>query len=317
MNKLSRLIVTGTTVAATGFLGLGGLVSAASLGQPVQATQNYRVHLSQLNDSGDRGTARIQVKGDQVTVRLRTYGASPNLPHAQHLHIGGDRHVCPTLGNDDADHDGFISSVEGTPSYGPVRISLTTSGDMSPGSGLAVDRFPVANANGMVDYQRTFTLPAGVSAADIENAVIVQHGISELFNDPAKYDGDKRSTLDASLPFEATVPASCGKLVPVNNAQGNHGQGNNGQAAHGSGNSISNTGPDSTNSIVESSNSTTQSTTSNDVNISNESNQTATSGKATNSGNTSSGADAVGNDSVNSGAGSNDNDTDAIAKIEN
>lgn len=252
MSKISRLIVMGATIVTSGCLGLSGLASATPQAHRSQ-TRVYRANLSQLNNSGDRGNARFELKGNQLTVSLRTYGASPNLPHAQHFHIGGERHECPTVGNDDTDHDGFISSVEGTPSYGPVRISLTTSGDVSAASGLAIDRFPIADAHGMVDYHRTFTLPEGINADDIKNAVVVQHGISELFNDLAKYDGEKRSTLDASLPFEATVPASCGKLTEIShgNRDGNNSQGNNGQDDNDNDSSSGNTGSDSDNSDRE------------------------------------------------------------------
>jgi LPXTG-motif cell wall-anchored protein len=102
---------------------------------------------------------------------------------------------------------------EGQPAYGPVMVSLTTEGDVSMQSGLAVDRFPVADANGNVNYSRTFQLPEGVTAQDIDKGVIVQHGISKLFGDPNQYDGDKVISLDPSLPLEATIPATCGKIM--------------------------------------------------------------------------------------------------------
>ncbi len=34
-----------------------------------------------------------------------------------------------------------------------------------------------------------------------------------MFNDKAKYDGDKKSELDNKLAFEITAPAACGKLT--------------------------------------------------------------------------------------------------------
>lgn len=298
-----KMIGSLTGAAALVVSGSGLLASASASHQmhSLQATQKYRTHLSQLNNSGDRGDARFELNGDQLTVSLRTYGASPNLPHAQHLHIGGTRHECPTLGNDDTNNDGFISSAEGTPSYGPVQVSLTTSGDVSSKSGLAIDRFPVADANGTVNYRRTFTLPEGVKAEDIKNAVVVQHGISELFNDPAKYDGAMRSTLDASLPFEATVPASCGKLLPLfdsnlgNNGQNNNDNvnnanngsgGNNANGEPGSNVNISNTGPGSTNKVDISSNSRVDISNTNRVGVSNQNKQSANSGQASSSGNT-------------------------------
>ena len=167
-------------------------------------------NLRPLNNSGASGTANVSVHANQVTVSIRSRGLSPSLPHAQHLHIGG-RGECPRA-SADTNGDRLIDTVEGQPSYGEVRVSLTTSGDVGPGSALAVDRFPVADANGTIDYRRTFPLPAGVTANEARNAVVVQHGISKLFADGTAYDGAPRSSLDASLPLEATIPSTCGQL---------------------------------------------------------------------------------------------------------
>ncbi len=171
----------------------------------------HMANLSALNGSGANGTATVQVNGNQVTVTIKSSGLSPNLPHAQHIHIGG-QNMCPTKAADQ-DGDGLINTVEGQPAYGPVQVSLTTQGDVSAESALAVDRFPVADANGMLNYSRTFELPEGVTAQDVEMGVIVQHGISKLFGDPNMYDGDPRSSLDPSLPLEATIPTTCGKIM--------------------------------------------------------------------------------------------------------
>lgn len=196
-----------------------GLLMAASFGQAVSAqdkpapapAQTLQTNLTQLNGSGASGTASIEVTGNNVKVTIRTTGASPNLAHAQHLHIGGTN-ACPTAAAD-ADKDKLITTKEGQGSYGEVKVSLTTSGATDAKSALALDRYPKANAQGVVSYTRTFTLPSGVSAADLSKAVVVQHGISKLFNDKAKYDGDKKSSLDSKLPLETTIPAACGKLT--------------------------------------------------------------------------------------------------------
>jgi hypothetical protein len=149
------------------------------------------------------------------TFTVSTTTASPSLAHAQHIHIGGT-HSCPDL-SADKDKDGLISTTEGQPSYGPIEVSLTTTGDVSKDSGLAVERFPVANADGTVTYTRTFDLPEGVTSEMIGTGVIVTHGISELSGDKAKYDGDKKSDIPGSetLPLEATIPSTCGKLTAM------------------------------------------------------------------------------------------------------
>lgn len=192
------------------------LVMALALGLSTAAFAGEGAHMAKLdplNTSGASGSATVQVAGNQVTVTINSSGHSPNLPHAQHIHIGG-QNVCPTNAAD-TDGDGFISTAEGQPAYGPIMVSLTTEGDVTDQSALAVDRMPVADANGNINYSRTFQLPAGVTAQDIDKGVIVQHGISELFGDPNQYDGDKMSEIMPQLPFEATVPAVCGKIVAM------------------------------------------------------------------------------------------------------
>lgn len=182
---------------------------AAALAQ--SSTQTYRADLTSLNKSGTTGTATVKIIGNKATVIIKTKGASANLAHAQHIHIGGN-HVCPTSDND-TNKDGIISSVESEPAVGKIKVSLTTRGDVSAKSALDMNRFPKADKAGNISYTRTFTLPSGVSASGLANGVIEQHGIASLSGDKNKYDGKAKSEMDKNLPLEATVPADCGKLV--------------------------------------------------------------------------------------------------------
>lgn len=95
-----------------------------------------------------------------------------------------------------------------------VVVQVHVSGDTSSASGLAVDRFPVANGNGMYDYTRKLhigtEIPARV-AKHLDRFHIVVHGIDT--NHDGEYDFSKGSSdLDPSLPQEATVPAACGLI---------------------------------------------------------------------------------------------------------
>ncbi len=176
------------------------------------AEDSFMAELDPLNSSEASGHAKVMVDGNQLTVTIESHGHSVDLPHAQHIHFGEEaRHECPNM-EDDADGNGIIQTLEGAPAYGPVQVSLTTEGDVSPESGLAVDRFPTGESVGAVNYERTFEAPENFSVEDLEDAVIVQHGISELFGDPAAYDGELKSDLEPKLPEEATVPATCGAL---------------------------------------------------------------------------------------------------------
>lgn len=176
-------------------------------------TATLRADLGELNGSGASGQATLRLKGDILQVTLTARGLSAGVPHAQHVHIGG-ANVCPRPESDFAGDDGFVSTLDGAAAYGGVKISLTTEGDASAASALAVDRFPNAETNGVVTYRRDIRLPQGVTPRDIFDGVIVVHGIASLFGDPDAYDGEPRSSLTESLPLEATIPALCGEISP-------------------------------------------------------------------------------------------------------
>jgi hypothetical protein len=175
--------------------------------------EHYKAELNPLNSSGAEGHAMLEKEGNKkVETEIHTKGLAPKLPHAQHIH-GFKKAVseCPTLAL--SGRDNLITTVEGVPAYGPIQVSLTTTGDTSPNSGLAVDRFPVANANGTVEYERTLMVSANV-AKNLGKKAIVQHGVD--LNDNGKYDFEAagKSELDPSLPQEATIPATCGVINP-------------------------------------------------------------------------------------------------------
>jgi hypothetical protein len=175
--------------------------------------EHYKAELNPLNRSGAEGHAMLEKEGNKkVETEIHTKGLAPKLPHAQHIH-GFKKAVseCPTLAL--SGRDNLITTVEGVPAYGPIQVSLTSTGDTSPSSGLAVDRFPVANANGTVEYERTLMVSANV-AKNLGKKAIVQHGVD--LNDNGKYDFEAagKSELDPSLPQEATIPATCGVINP-------------------------------------------------------------------------------------------------------
>ena len=125
--------------------------------------------------------------------------------------------MCPTLKKNDTDGDGALTNEEATGEYGTVFFALTTSGGATPQDGLAVDRMPVADSQGRLNYERTFsadTVPDGL-LEHLSSLHVVQHGIDVNNND--KYDVEALgvSTFAESLgapgvPEEATNPASCG-----------------------------------------------------------------------------------------------------------
>lgn len=185
------------------------------------ADESIQVKLLELNNSGASGTATLTAtdNGD-LKISIRSKGLVPNSPHAQHLHgstDGMDFH-CPDM-SADKDGDGYLTVEEGMPDYGNIFISLTTKGDTTPASGLAVDRMPTADAKGNLSYDRTIAaadLPDG-TIAHLKDLHVVEHGIDA--NNNGKYDlgtlGESTLAKSAGLdgiPEEVTDPATCGMI---------------------------------------------------------------------------------------------------------
>ena len=207
MNTTTRRLA-GTSLAAAGALAL-------AVGPAFAADTTVSGNLSPVannNVSDVSGTASIQVNGDMVTVTVAASGLLAGSPHAAHIHFGADaRHACPTIG-DDKNGDGKINTTEGGAAYGSVMVSLTKSGDTSPKSALAIDRFDTA-AGGKISYERgsiQVTSELAKAISDGQTAIVV-HGVD--YNKNGKYDGATKSDLDPSLPTEATDPALCGILT--------------------------------------------------------------------------------------------------------
>ena len=175
--------------------------------------KKFGADLKPLNRSGASGHANLNKGHGKLNVNIHSEGMAPELPHAQHIHgMAQAISECPTLAADQ-NNDGLITTAEGLPSYGPIRVSLTTRGDTSPASALAVSRFPVANADGDLSYSRRFDASRNVRQ-NLGDFAIVQHGVD--LNHNGKYDFSAGpSELDPSLPQEATIPANCGVINPV------------------------------------------------------------------------------------------------------
>jgi hypothetical protein len=176
--------------------------------------KEFGAELSPLNRSGASGHADLTKGHGKLNVDIHTEDMAPNLPHAQHIHgMAQAISECPTLANDQ-NNDGLINTAEGLPSYGPIRVSFTTTGDTSKASGLAVDRFPVASADGDLSYSRTFEASRKVRW-NLGDFAIVQHGVDLNGNGKYDFEAAGASELDPSLPQEATIPANCGVINPV------------------------------------------------------------------------------------------------------
>jgi hypothetical protein len=198
---------------ATLALGSAAVLPFVGTGTAFAADGNVAANLkpAALNGVDGSGTASVSVTGTTINVTMAATGLLAGSPHAAHIHFGADaRHECPTA-SDDAKKDGTINTTDGAPAYGPIVVSLTKTGDTSPASGLAVERFDAA-AGGKISYERgSIRVSQGVAnAVAAGRSVVVIHGVDH--NDNGKYDGATKSDLDPKLPTEATDPALCGAL---------------------------------------------------------------------------------------------------------
>jgi len=195
---------------ALGVAGLGLMATSAGASADLAST-TVTANLTPLNASGVTGTASAVVTGNKLDVAYDAAGLLPNAVHAVHIHFGKTSlHECPTQAA--AGEDGQLTTGEGLPFYGPVAVSLTNTGDTSPASVLALDRYSDA-PNGTLSYDRDGIKTKGsvASAVAAGQGVVVIHGVD--YNDNGVYDGDAGvSDLDPSLPAEATDLAACGVL---------------------------------------------------------------------------------------------------------
>lgn len=209
----TKAVVTGGAFLASAALGGSVAFSSATASDGAARTgADAQGQLNPLNNSGVTGRAAVRVEGRRLHVEVDARGLAANLPHAQHIHYGDQaRHECPTVA-DDENGDVRLTTSEGAPAYGPVRVSLTKSGDTSPDSVLAVDRYPTA-PKGEIHYDRSMLTQREVAQAIRRGeGVVVIHGVD--YNDNGEYDfaSAGASDLNPELPAEATDPATCGVL---------------------------------------------------------------------------------------------------------
>ena len=210
-HKLATLALGSAAVLP--FLGAGAAFAA-------DGNANANLRPVALNGVNGSGTASVSVTGKTISVMMAASGLLAGSPHAAHIHFGAEaRHECP-MAADDADKNGHLNTTEGGPAYGPVVVSLTKTGDTSPASALAIDRFDTAKG-GKISYERgsikvSQTVADAVAAG---KAVVVIHGVD--YDHDGKYSGSAKSDLAPTLPTEATDPALCGalKAMPVSGVQ--------------------------------------------------------------------------------------------------
>jgi|GEM_PF-1729553 len=222
MRNAPRIIAA---TAASVALALGG-ATAAYAGHdsnPSDRVASYSYDLNAVQpadvpESRASGTTRVKaLPNGKLQVTVEAWGLSPNLPHAMHLHgVPGDATDMACPGPAAAGPDGVVTVLDGAPFYGGILTSLTSTGDVSPASALALDRYAVADADGHLYYQRTFTdVPGYTDAGTVQ---VVVHGIDFDRNGMYAFNAadpfsSRSSSLGAGIPLEATVPVLCGGIA--------------------------------------------------------------------------------------------------------
>ncbi|WP_277454423.1 hypothetical protein [Janibacter sp. DB-40] len=215
-----RPLSVAVVVAASTFAASGAAVAAHDT-NPSDKVGTYAYDLSAVQSSdvpgaAAEGSTRItSLPNGKVRVQITADGLSPGLPHAMHLHgVDGPATDMACPGPEaDADADGFVSVPEGAPFYGGILASLTTSGDTTAASALALDRFAVADDDGHLEYSRTFRNDSALANADTVQAVV--HGVDVNGSGTYDLDGAGEAPLapGSGIPFEATMPVLCGGIA--------------------------------------------------------------------------------------------------------
>lgn len=211
---------TTRTVLAATTLGLCAAFATAAPALAADGSVQGELTPVPVNGVAGGGEAMIEIEGTTLSFTLAAQGLLAGAPHAAHIHYGDDsRNSCPTADDNTAaavqgetGPENHLTTSETAPAYGPIVVSLTTSGDTSPDSGLAVDRF---SSDGEFEYMRGDVQVTEELAQDIlsgESAVVV-HGVDH--DGDGTYSMGERgvSDLDPTLPGEATDPAICGVLA--------------------------------------------------------------------------------------------------------
>ena len=175
-------------------VGCEGDDSPPILDDPQDDVVQYKACLTELNDSDAVAFAYMSMEGNTLNTHVYQFNVEAGMLHPQHIHGLDDSSAnatCPPASA--AGEDGLLTLEDGAPFYGAVRVSLTDeSGD-----------FPTADAEGMVEYHRTFTLGSEgtISAEDLgplENRAVVVHGMT--------VEGE----------YIATLPIACAEIMKIN-----------------------------------------------------------------------------------------------------
>ena len=230
------------------------LASATPATSSTLDTTTFFTQLTPLNDSGVSGRVEFAVDraANTLTANVRASGLTPNTPHPQHIHGRFEESSCeidagsgspiaglclrgpetrdsvvPSLAGNDIDGDGFLETVEGAPSYGPILLNLA---DASQPRSALPGSFPTSDAAGNLMFTETYDLDTTDLLFDPANGI--EHDPADLFALSDRVyviHGVTVNADDAGVPndrfevqgptdgpeFIAMLPAAAGDIAPV------------------------------------------------------------------------------------------------------
>lgn len=142
-----------------------------------------------VNGSGAVAFGYLRVNGDQLTTTILGINMTPGEEHPQHIHGFADDtpSTCPEWDGED-----YITLEESVEFVGPAMLALVEEDGT----------YPVADANGMYLYNRTFTLGAG----DIPS-------LEEL--GPLEIRAIEVHGMEVDDEYLPTLPVACGEIMPI------------------------------------------------------------------------------------------------------
>ena len=249
-NKSTKNTKQLLVAAAVAVVGLGGLASPLAAhamqnnGHDVtrlnSSMHEYVAYLHPLNHTNVTGMAKFEQSGNHLKATIYATGLEKGI-HPQHIH-GKDQAAaeCPTT-SADLNHDGFISVIEGAPSYGLIKMNLTnpqtpfgappTLALFKPFAGTANNaNFPVVGSDGVLNFTSNYTFDSS-AAAQQALASLTPFGDQELVlhgaTAPKSVDADAFAALGKAYPagtdlsvkaYDALLPAACGEIDEASTA---------------------------------------------------------------------------------------------------
>ena len=239
------MVIAGlAAVFAVGGVGIPSLAHASSTSlltsHSTMAMQHYEAVINQLNNTGVHGTAAFTTRSNELTVTINATGLAPGV-HPIHIHGKNMMEAeCPTIAQD-TNGDGYLSVIEGAPSYGLIKISLTspeTSFGTPPTPALFYSfagtpnnaNFPLVGSDGKLQFTQTYTFDTSADAqaayaslTPLGNQAIVIHGATA----PRSVDAPALAALGHAYPagtdltarvYDALLPAGCGVIEEASTA---------------------------------------------------------------------------------------------------